>query len=69
MITLAPPFWMDYDVKHCMVNSTFMARELIEVDILESSLGDHYTMEAFKTLRLKFEYHIIWVHMKYIEEP
>ena len=26
-------------VKHCMVNSTFMARELIEMDILESYPG------------------------------
>ena len=26
-------------------------------NILESSLGNRYTMEAFKTLSLKFEYH------------
>ena len=48
---------MDHDVKHCMVNSTFMTRELIEANILESSLGNRYTMEAFKSLSLKFEYH------------
>ena len=49
---------MGHDVKHCMVNSTFMARELMEVNIPESSLGNHYTMEAFKTLSLKFQYHM-----------
>ena len=36
-----------------------MARELMEVDILESWLGNHYTMEAFKTLSFKFKYHVI----------
>ena len=60
---------MGYDVKHCMVNSTFMARELMKLDILESSLGNLYTMEAFKTLSFKFEYYIIWVSMKHIKEP
>ena len=48
---------MGHDAKHCMVNSTFMATELIEVNILESSLGNRYTMEVFKTLSLQFEYH------------
>ena len=38
----------------------------MEVDILESSLSSHYTMEAFKTLSFKFEYQ---VHMKHIKEP
>ena len=48
---------MGHDVKYCMVNSTFMARELMEANMLESLLGNRYTMEAFKTLSLKFEYH------------
>ena len=48
---------MGHDVKHCVVNSNFMARELMEVDIMETSLGNHI-MEAFKTLSLKVEYHI-----------
>ena len=47
---------MGHDAKHCMVNSTFMARELMEVNILEPSLGNSYTMEAFKTLSLKFNH-------------
>ena len=60
---------MGYDVKHCMVNSTFIARELMDVDIRESSLGNHYTTKAFKTLSLKFKYHVIGVHMKKIKVP
>ena len=44
MITHVPP--AGRDVKHCMVNSTFMPRELVEVDMLEFSLCNHYTMHG-----------------------
>ena len=50
---------MGYGVKYCIVNSTIMVRELMEVDIMESSLGNNYTMEAFKSLSFIFEYHVI----------
>ena len=49
---------MGHDVKHCMVNSTFMARELMEgTYVIKFSLGNRYTVEAFKTSSLKSEYH------------
>ena len=58
MITLVSPFEWGHDVKHCMINLTFMARELMKVEIPEFSLGNHYTMEASKAVTFKLEYHV-----------
>ena len=57
---------MAHDVKYFMVNSTFMVRELMKADKLESSLGNHY-LESFKTFNLG--YHAIGALMKQINDP
>lgn len=68
MVTFVILFEWGHVVKHFMGNSTFMARELMEVDILEFPCVI-ITLEVLMTLNLEFRYHAIGACMKPINEP